>query len=155
MFHVAPSGAWQPDRGLDPPSVLVPVSDIGGGQPCWPSLHRHLLGTFLAVWHQPDSLFSTLFNGRDGIVKYSLDPWMRDLVQILLNLLFREVFVHPTQEVGNRIVFTFLVLQGEVVASEVSYPSLPCSIQIGRGEDVSERVVVCTDYELVPVLPVR
>ena len=80
---------------------------------------------------------------------------MRDLVQVLLNFLLREAFIHPTQEVGNRIVFIFLVLQGEVVASEASYPSLPCSIQIGRGEDISERVVVCTDYELVPVLPVR
>ena len=111
---------------------LFPVSDIDGGQPCWPSLHRHLLGTFLMDWSRPDSLLSTLFNGCDGIVKYSLDPWMRDLVQILLNLLFREAFIHPTQEVGNCIVFTFLVLQGEVVASEASYPSLPSSIQIGR-----------------------
>ena len=96
-----------------------------------------------------------LLNGCDGIVEYSLDPRMRDLVQILLNLLFREAFVHPTQEVGNRIVFTFLVLQGEVVASEVSYPSLPGSIQIGRGEDASEWVVVCMDCKLVPVLPLR
>ena len=73
-----------------------------------------------------------LFNGHDGVVEYSLDPWMRDLVQVLLNYLLREVFIHPTEEVSNCIVLTFLVLQGEVVASEVSYPSLPCSIQIGR-----------------------
>ena len=134
---------------------LFPVSDIGGGQPCQPGLHRHLLGTFLAVWHQPDSLLSMLFNGRDGVVEYSLDPRMRDLVQVLLNFFLREAFIHPTQEVGNRIVFTFLLLQGEVVACEVSHPSLPCGIQIGRGEDISEQVVVRTDYELVPVLPVR
>ena len=111
---------------------LFPVSDIGGGQPCWPSLHCHLLGTFLTIWSQPDFLLSMLFNGHDGVVEYSLYPRMRDLVQILLNLLFREAFIHLTQEVGNRIVFTFLVLQGEVVASKVSYPSLPGSIQIGR-----------------------
>ena len=111
---------------------LFPISDIGGGQPCWPSLHPHLLGTFLTDWSRPDSLLSTLFDGRDSVVEYSLDPWMRDLVQILLNLLFREAFAHPTEEVGNCIVFTFLVLQGEVVASETSYPSLPGSIQIGR-----------------------
>ena len=111
---------------------LFPVSDIGGGQPCWPSLHCHLLGTFLAVWHRPDSLLSMLFKRRDSIVEYSLDPRMRDLVQVLLIFLLREAFIHLTQEVGNRIVFTFLVLQGEVVASEVSYPSLPSSIQIGR-----------------------
>ena len=111
---------------------LFPVSDIGGGQPCWPSLHRHLLGTFLTIWSRPDSLLGMLFNGRDGVVEYSLDPRMRDLVQVLLNLLLREAFIHPTQEVGNHIVFTFLVLQGEVVAHEASHPSLPCSIQIGR-----------------------
>ena len=73
-----------------------------------------------------------LFNGHDSVVKYSLDPWIRDLVQVLLNFLLREAFVHPTQKVGNSIVLTFLVLQAEVVASEVSYSSLPCSIQIGR-----------------------
>ena len=111
---------------------LFPIGDIGGGQPCWPSLHRHLLETFLMVWSRPDSLLSTLFYGRDSIVEYSLDSWMWDLVQVLLNLLIRESFIHPTQEVGNCIIFTFLVLQGEVVASETSYPSLPCSIQIGR-----------------------
>ena len=132
MFHVAPSGVWQPDRGLGPPLFLFPVSDIGGGQPCWLSLHRLLLGISLTIWSWPDSLLSTLFNGCDSVVEYSLDPWIWDLVQILLNFLFREAFIHLTQEVGNRIVFTFLVLQGEVVASEASYPSLPCSIQIGR-----------------------
>ena len=134
---------------------LFPVSDIGGGQPCWPSLHRHLLGTFLTIRSRPDSLLSMLVNGCDGVVEYSLDPRMRDLVQVLLNFLLREAFIHLTQEVGNRIVFTFLILQGEVVAHEASHPSPPCSIQIGRGEDISERVVVRMDYKLVPVLPVR
>ena len=107
--------------------LLFPVSDIGGGQPCWPSLHRLLL----AIWSQSDLLLSMLFNGHDSIVEYSLDPWIWDLVQVLLNFLLREAFIHPTQKVGNSIVLTFLVLQGEVVASEASYPSLPCSIQIG------------------------
>ena len=112
--------------------LLLPIGDIGGGQPCWPSPGRHLLGTFLMVWSWPDPLLSTLFYGHDSVVEYSLDTWVSDLVQVLLNLLVREAFIHPTQEVGNRIVLTFLVLQGEVVASETSYPSLPCSIQIGR-----------------------
>ena len=84
------------------------------------------------VWSQPDSLLGMLFYGRDSVVEYCLDPWVWDLVQVLLNLLIRESLIHPTQEVDNRIVLTFLVLQGEVVASETSYPSLPCSIQIGR-----------------------
>ena len=134
---------------------LFPVSDIGGGQPCLPSLHRHLLGITLTIWSRSDSLLSMPFKGCDSIVEYSLDPWMWDLVQLLLNFLLREAFIHPTQEVGDRIVFTLLVLQGEVVASKVSYPSLPSSIQIGREEDISEQVVVRTDYKLVPVLPVR
>ena len=111
---------------------LFPVSDIGSGQPCWPSLHCHLLGISLTIWSQPDSLLSTLFDGCDSVVEYSLDPWMQDLVQLLLNFLLGEAFIHLTEEVSNRIVFTLLVLQGEVVASEASYPLLPCSIQIGR-----------------------
>ena len=129
---MAPLDAWQPDRGLGPPFVLVPVSDIGSGQPCWPSLHHLFLAINLTVWSRPDSLLSTLFNGHDSVVEYSLDPRIWDLVQILLNFLLRKAFIHPTEEVGNRIVFTLLVLQGEVVASEASYPLLSCSIQIGR-----------------------
>ena len=82
-------------------------------------------------WSWPDSLLGTLLYGRNSVVKYSLDPWVWDLVQVLLNLLIRKSLIHPTQEVGNRIALTFLVLQGEVVASETSYPSLPGSIQIG------------------------
>ena len=134
---------------------LFPVSDIDSGQPCWPSLHCLSLAINLMVWSWPDSLLSTLFNGHDSVVEYSLDLWIWDLVQILLNFLLGKAFIHPTEEVGNRIVFTLLVLQGEVVASEASYPSLPCSIQIGRSEDISEGVVVCMDYELIPILPVR
>ena len=112
--------------------LLFPVSDIGGGQPCGPSLHRLFLAISLTIRSRSDSLLSMLFDGRDSIVEYSLDPWVWDLVQVLLNLLFREAFIHLTQKVSNRVVFTFLVLQGEIVASEVSYPSLPCSIQISR-----------------------
>ena len=97
---------------------------------------------------------SALFERRDSIVEYSLDPRVWNLVQVLLNFLLREAFIHPAQEVSHSVVFTLLVLQGEVVASESSYPPLPSSIQIGRGEDVSERVVVCADYKLVPVLPI-
>ena len=62
--------------------------------------------------------------------------------------------MHLTQKVSHGVIFTFLVLQGKVIASEVSYPMLPCNIQIGRGEDVSERVVVGVDYKLIPVLPI-
>ena len=95
-----------------------------------------------------------LFEWRDSIVEYSLDPRVWNLVQVLLNFLLREVFVHLAQEVGHSVVLTLLVLQGEVVASKSSYPPLSCSIQIGRSEDISERVVVGADYKLVPVLPI-
>ena len=111
---------------------LFPIDDISGGQPCWLSLHCHLLGTFLQDGSRSDSLLSMLFPGCDSVVEYSLDPWVWYLVQVLLNLLVRESLIHPTQEVGHRVVLTFLVLQAEVVASEMSYPLLPCSIQIGR-----------------------
>ena len=112
--------------------LLLPASDAGGGQPCWPSHYRLFLGNALAIWSWSDSLLCMLFNGHDSIVKYGLDPWVWDLVQVLLDFLLREAFIHPTQKVGNRVVLTFLVLQGEVVASKVSYPPLSCIIQIGR-----------------------
>ena len=73
-----------------------------------------------------------LFDGCDSIVEYSLDPWIQDLVQVLLNFLLGEAFIHLAQKVSNSVIFTFLVLQGEVIASQVSYLMLPCSIQIGR-----------------------
>ena len=111
---------------------LFPVSDIGSGQPCWPSPYRLFLAKILTIWSRPDSLLSMLFDGCDSIVEYSFDPWIRDLVQVFLNLLLRETFIHMTQKVSHGVVFTFLVLQGEVIASEASYPVLPCSIQIGR-----------------------
>ena len=132
MFHMVPQvfGHLIEDGVLL--LLLFPVGDIGGGQPCGPSHYSLFLGIPLTIWSRSDSLLSTLFDGCDSIVEYSLDPWVRDLVQILLNFLLREAFIHPTQKVGNRVVLTLLVLQGEVVASETSYPSLPCSIQIGR-----------------------
>ena len=73
--------------------LLLLIDDIGGGQPCWPSPDCHLLGTFLMVWSWSDSLLSTLFYGCDSIVEYSLDPWVGDLVQVLLDLLIREAFI--------------------------------------------------------------
>ena len=71
-----------------------------------------------------------LLYGNDSIVENSLDPRVWDLIQIFLNLLLGEMFIHPTQKVSYSIVLAFLILQGEVVVSELSYPMLPCSIQI-------------------------
>ena len=97
--------------------LLFLVRDIGSGQPSGSSLYCLFLAIPLMIWSQSDSLLSMLFNGYDDIVKYSLDPWIWDLVQVLLNLLFGQAFVHPAQKVSDSVVLTFLVLQGEVVAS--------------------------------------
>ena len=97
--------------------LLFPVCDIGSGQPCEPSLYRPFLAIPLTIWSWSDSLLSALFDGCDSIVEYILDSWIWDLVQVLLNLLLREAFTHPAQKVSNSVVLTFLVLQGEVVAS--------------------------------------
>ena len=154
MFYVAPSGAWPPDRGLHPPSAPVSSSDVSCGEPCWPHHYCLFLVCSLAVQDRSDSLLGPLFEWGDGIVEYSLDPRVWDLLQVLLNFLLGEAFIHLAQKVGHRIVLTLLVLQGEVVASELGYPPLPRSIQIGRSKNIGERVVVGTDHELVPVLPI-
>ena len=134
--------------------LLFPVSDISCGKPCGPSHYRLFLDCFLAVWNGSDSLLSLLFEWGDSTVEYSLDPRVWNLVQVLLNLLFKEAFIHPAQKFSHRVVLTLLVLQRDVVASESSFPPLPCGIQIGRSKNVSERVVVSADYKLIPVLPV-
>ena len=135
--------------------LLFPVSDVSCGKPYGPSHYCLFLDCFLAVRNGSDSLLSLLFERGDGIVMYSLDPRVWDLVQVLPNFLLREAFIHLAQKVSHRIVLTLLVLQGEVVASESGYPPLPCSIQIGRSKNISEWVVVGVDYELIPVLPIR
>ena len=134
--------------------LLLPVSDISCGQPCGSSHYCLFLGFLLAIQNGSDSLLGTLFKRGDSIVEYGLDPRVWNLVQVLLNFLLREAFIHPTQKVDRSVVLTLLVLQGEVVASESSYPLLPGSIQIGRGEGISERVVVVADYKLIPVPPI-
>ena len=75
--------------------LLFPVSDIGCGKPCWPSHYCLTLDGFLAVRNGSDSLLGPLFERGDGIVECSLDPRVWDLVQVLLNLLLGEAFIHP------------------------------------------------------------
>ena len=75
--------------------LLFPVSDIGCGKPCWPSHYCLSLDCFLAVRNGSDSLLSPLFKRGDVIVEYSLDPRVWDLVQVLLNFLLGEAFIHP------------------------------------------------------------
>ena len=96
---------------------LLPVCDIGCGQPCWPSLYRLFLAIPSTIRSRPDSLLSTLFNRHDSVFEHHLDPWIWDLVKVLLNFLLRKAFAHLAQKVSNRVVLTFLILQGEVVAS--------------------------------------
>ena len=59
-----------------------------------------------------------------------------------------------TQEVGHRVILALLVFEGKVVTGQLGYPSLSGSIQIGRGEDVGEWIVVCPDNKLIPILPI-
>ena len=59
-----------------------------------------------------------------------------------------------TQKVGHSVIFTLLVFQGKVITGQLGYPSLTGSIQIGRGEDVGEWIVVQLDNKLFPILPI-
>ena len=74
---------------------LFPVSDVSSGEPHGTSHYCLLLVCFLAVWYRSDSLLGSLFERSDSIVKYSLDPRVWNLVQVLLNFLLREAFIHP------------------------------------------------------------
>ena len=96
--------------------LLLPVSDISCGQPCGSSHYCLFLDHLLAIWNGPNSLLHALFKRCDSIVEYSLDPRVWNLVQLLLNFLLMEAFIHLTQKVGHSVVLTLLVLQGEVVA---------------------------------------
>ena len=59
-----------------------------------------------------------------------------------------------TQKVSHSVILTLLVFQGKVIAGQLGYPSLTGSIQIGRGEDVGEQIVVHPDDKLIPVLSI-
>ena len=59
-----------------------------------------------------------------------------------------------TQKVGHSVILALLVFEGKVVTGQLGYSSLSSSIQIGRGEDVGERIVVCLDNKLIPILPI-
>ena len=59
-----------------------------------------------------------------------------------------------TQEVGHCVILALLILEGKVLAGQLGYPSLSGSIQIGRGEDIGEWVVVHPDNKLIPILPI-
>ena len=59
-----------------------------------------------------------------------------------------------TQKVGHSVILTLLVFQGKVITGQLGYPSLTGSIQIGRGEDVGEQIVVRLDNKLIPILPI-
>ena len=65
-----------------------------------------------------------------------------------------EVVIQTAQKVSHGVIFALLVFEGKVVAGQLGYPSLSGSVQIGRGEDVGERIVVPPDNKLIPILPV-
>ena len=74
--------------------LLFPVSDVSCGKLCGTSHYGLFLDCFLAVQNGSDSLLGLLLEQGDGIVKYSLDPRVWYLVQVLLNFLLREAFIH-------------------------------------------------------------
>ena len=60
-----------------------------------------------------------------------------------------------TQEVGHGVILALLVFEGKVITGQLGYPSLSGRVQIGRGEDVGEQIVVRLDNKLIPILPIR
>ena len=109
----------------------LPIGDVGGSQPSWSCTNNHLLAGFLIVWIRPHSLFSPFIQGCDGIVQDSLDPWICDLVQVVLDFAQGKVVIQTTQKVGHSVIFSLLVLEGKVITGQLGYPSLSGSIQIG------------------------
>ena len=132
----------------------LPIGDVGGSQPSRSRTNNHLLAGFLIIWIRPHSLFSPFTQGLDDIVQDSLDPWIWDLVQVVLDFAREKVVIQMTQKVGHSVIFTLLVLEGKAITGQLGYPSLSGGIQIGRGEDVGEWVIVRLDNKLIPILPI-
>ena len=87
----------------------LPISDVGGGQPSWSHTNNHLLAGFLIIWIRPHSLFSPFIQGHDGIVQDSLDPWIWNLVQVVLDFAQGKVVIQMTQKVGHGVILALLV----------------------------------------------
>ena len=85
----------------------LPIYDISGGQFRCSGGNRLLLIGDHAFWIRADSQFSPLLKRGDGVVQYSFDPRIGNLIQIILNLFLWEGFIQPTQKVGHRISFPF------------------------------------------------
>ena len=130
------------------------IGDVGGSQPSWSWTNNHLLAGLLIIWIRPHSLFSPFIQGRDGVFQDSLDPWIWDLVQVVLDFAQWEVIIQTTQKVSHGVILALLVFEGKVITGQLGYPSLSGSIQIGRGEDVGEWIIVRLDNKLIPILPI-
>ena len=88
----------------------LPVYDISGGQSRCSGGNRLLLIGVHTFWIRVNSQFSPFLKRGNGIVQYSFDPRIGNLIQIILNLLLWETFIKPTQKVGHRIIFSLLIL---------------------------------------------
>ena len=85
------------------------ISNIGSGQSCWPSIQSLFLMSILATRIRSHSLLSPVYQGHDGIIKHSSDPWIGDFAQIILDFAFRQAVIHAAQKISNSIIFTLLV----------------------------------------------
>ena len=93
-------------------------------------------------------------NRFDSVVKDGFDPWLRDRSQALFHLRWGKAVFNLAEEVGNCIVFSLLIFEGEVVVSQLTHPTLTGCVQGGGGEDVGKGIVVGSDNKHHLVVPV-
>ena len=62
---------------------------------------------------------------------------------------------HVAEKISHCVIFPLLVLQREVVISQTGHLPMTSCIEMGRGEDVGERIVICADNKLISVLPIK
>ena len=85
----------------------LPIYDVSGGQFRCPGGNSLLWIGLYAFWIWADSYFSPLLQRCDGIVQYSFDSRIGNLVQIILNLFLWEGFIQPTQKSATVLSFPF------------------------------------------------
>ena len=87
----------------------LPIYDVSGGQFRCPGGNSLLWIGLYAFWIRADSYFSPLLQRCDGIVQYSFDFRIGNLIQIILNLFLWEGFIQLTQKVGHGVIFSLLI----------------------------------------------
>ena len=88
-----------------------PISHIGSGKPCRSGHQGFLLGTDWTISYGFYTQLGPLLKRGSSIVQDRLYPWVGNLTQVILYVTFRETIVKTTQEVSDRIILAFLILQ--------------------------------------------